>query len=164
VWHDHPHHHAERRAGRTGRRPAPTRPAWASRRPTYSRPQKGERSAVGNFITALRCLYNQAVADGLITEADDPASKVSNPRRLESTRHAVPDARLAEINQVAATTGNDPALDSLLLRLHIETACRRGATSRFDPSTFVLALLIVRRWPIRAVLVGITHRVDRGIA
>jgi integrase len=30
------------------------------------------------------------------------------------------------LNQVAATTGDDPALDSLLLRFHTETACRRG--------------------------------------
>ena len=44
-----------------------------------------------------------------------------------STRRAVPDARLAEINHVAATTGNDPALDPLLLRLHTETACRLAA-------------------------------------
>jgi integrase/recombinase XerC len=49
--------------------------------------------------------------------------KVAKPRRLPSTRSAVPDARLAEINQVAATTGNDPALDALLLRLRTETAC-----------------------------------------
>ncbi|MDT5025609.1 MAG: integrase/recombinase XerC, partial [Micromonosporaceae bacterium] len=87
---------------------------------------RGGHSAVENFITALRCLYNQAVTDGLISEAENPASKVDKPRRLKSTRHAVPDARLAEINQVAATTGDDPALDTLLLRLHIETACRRG--------------------------------------
>jgi integrase/recombinase XerC len=38
----------------------------------------------------------------------------------------VPETRLAEINQVAATTGDDPELDTLLLRLHTETACRRG--------------------------------------
>jgi hypothetical protein len=38
----------------------------------------------------------------------------------------LPEARLAEINEVAATTGDDPALDSLLLRFHTETACRRG--------------------------------------
>ena len=34
------------------------------------------------------------------------------------TRRAVPDTRLAEINHIAATTGNDPVLDSVLLRLH----------------------------------------------
>jgi integrase/recombinase XerC len=94
---------------------------------------RGGTSAVENFITALRCLYNQAVTDGLITEADNPASKVDKPRRLKSTRHAVPDARLVEINQVAATTGDDPALDTLLLRLHIETACRRGGALALRP-------------------------------
>jgi integrase/recombinase XerC len=30
------------------------------------------------------------------------------------------------LNRVAATTGDDPGLDTLLLRLHTETACRRG--------------------------------------
>jgi integrase/recombinase XerC len=38
----------------------------------------------------------------------------------------VADTRLAEINQVAATTGDDPELDALILRLRTETACRRG--------------------------------------
>jgi integrase/recombinase XerC len=50
---------------------------------------------------------------------------VAKPRRLPSTRRAVPDTRLAQINEVAATTGDDPELDALL-RLHTETACRRG--------------------------------------
>jgi hypothetical protein len=35
---------------------------------------------------------------------------------------------------VAATTGNDPALDSLLLRLHTETACRRGGALALRPA------------------------------
>jgi integrase len=43
------------------------------------------------------------------------------------------DARLAEINEVAASTGDDPALDSLLLRLHTETACRRGGALALRP-------------------------------
>jgi integrase len=33
---------------------------------------------------------------------------------------------LEEINLVARTSGNDTVLDALLLRLHTETACRRG--------------------------------------
>jgi integrase/recombinase XerC len=95
---------------------------------------RGGTSAVENFITALRCLYNQAVDDGLISAADNPAGKVDKPRRLKSTRHAVPDTRLAEINQTAATTGDDPALDTLLLRLHLETACRRGGALVLRPA------------------------------
>lgn len=90
------------------------------------RNSRGGRSAVEHLIAALRCLYQQAVSEGLISEADNPARKVAKPRRLPSTRRALPDDRLAEINEVAATTGNDPALDALLLRLHIESACRRG--------------------------------------
>jgi len=94
---------------------------------------RGGTSAVENFITAIRCLYNQAVADNLISATDNPAARVAKPRRLKSTRHAVPDARLAEINEIAATTGDDPALDTLLLRLHIETACRRGGALALRP-------------------------------
>ncbi|MER5702787.1 hypothetical protein ABT023_12700 [Micromonospora sp. NPDC002296] len=43
------------------------------------------------------------------------------------------DTRLAEINAVAASTGDDPASDSLLLRLHTETACRRGGALALCP-------------------------------
>jgi hypothetical protein len=34
--------------------------------------------------------------------------------------------QLAEINETAGSSGNGPELDTLLLRLHTETACRRG--------------------------------------
>jgi integrase len=46
----------------------------------------------------------------------------------------VADTRLAEINQVAATTGDDPELDTLILRLHTETACRRGGALALRPA------------------------------
>ncbi|MFI7026268.1 tyrosine-type recombinase/integrase [Micromonospora sp. NPDC049900] len=95
---------------------------------------RGGRSAAEHLIAALRCLYNHAVADGHLAEADNPARKVAKPRRLPSTRRAVPDTRLAEINQIAATTGDDPALDCLLLRLHTETACRRGGALALRPA------------------------------
>lgn len=87
---------------------------------------RGGRSAAEHLIAALRCIYRHAENDGHIKSADNPALKVAKPRRLPSTRRAVPDTRLGEINHIAATTGNDPALDTLLLRLHTETACRRG--------------------------------------
>ena len=82
---------------------------------------RGGRSAEEHLVAALRCLYQRAVDDGLITEADNPARKVAKPHRLPTTRRAVPDTRLAEINQAAAATGDDPELDTLLLRLHTET-------------------------------------------
>jgi integrase len=95
---------------------------------------RGGRSAEEHLVAALRCLYKRAVDDGLISEADNPARKVAKPRRLPSTRRAVPEARLAEINQIAATTGDDPELDTLLLRLHTETACRRGGALALRPA------------------------------
>jgi integrase/recombinase XerC len=94
---------------------------------------RGGRSAAEHLVAALRCVYRHAADDGLITEADNPALKVAKPRRLPSTRRAVADTRLAEINQAAAATGNDPDLDTLLLRLHTETSCRRGGALALRP-------------------------------
>jgi integrase/recombinase XerC len=84
-------------------------------------------------VAALRCLYQRAVDDGLIAEADNPAWKVAKPRRLPTTRRALPDTGLAEINEIAARTGDDPELDTLILRLHTETACRRGGALALRP-------------------------------
>jgi integrase len=94
---------------------------------------RGGRSAAEHLVAALRCIYQRAEDDGVIREADNPARKVAKPRRLPSTRRAVPDARLLEINNVAASTGDDPELDTLLLRLHTETACRRGGALALRP-------------------------------
>ncbi|WP_081636056.1 site-specific integrase [Micromonospora sp. CNB394] len=90
------------------------------------RNSRGGRSAVEHFISAMRCLYSYAVADGLIAAAENPAARVAKPRRLASTRRALSDNQLSAINKAAASTGNDPRLDAILLRLHEETACRRG--------------------------------------
>jgi integrase/recombinase XerC len=62
---------------------------------------RGGRSAAEHFIAALRCVYRHAENDGHIPAGSNPALKVAKPRRLPSTRRAVSDIRLAEINQVA---------------------------------------------------------------
>ncbi len=124
---------------------------------------RGGRSAEEHLVAALRCLYRHAEDDGLIAGADNPARKVAKPRRLPSTRRAVPDTRLAEINKVAATTGNDPDLDTLLLRLHTETACRRGGALSLRPQDLDpdQCLILLRekgetvRWqPVSPTLMG----------
>lgn len=94
---------------------------------------RGGRSAAEHLIFALRCLYKRAVADGIIAEADNPAAKVAKPRRLDSTRTALADDRLAEIIVVAGTTGDDPELDLLIIRFHVETAARRGGLLALRP-------------------------------
>ncbi|HEX3591068.1 MAG TPA: tyrosine-type recombinase/integrase, partial [Pseudonocardiaceae bacterium] len=63
----------------------------------------------------------------------NPAARVPKPRRLPSTRTALTPNQLDQINHIAATTGNDPELDTLLLRLHTETACRRGGALNLRP-------------------------------
>jgi site-specific recombinase XerD len=133
---------------------------------------RGGRSAQEHLVAALRCLYKRAEDDGLIAEANNPARKVVKPRRLPSTRRAVPDTRLAEINQVAAGTGNDPELDTLLLRLHTETACRRGGALALRPDDLDISQCLVRlrekgetvRWqPVSPTLMGrlIDHSRER---
>src|SRR5689334_16671650 len=108
--------------------------SWVKTHVVARRNARGGRSAQEHLVAALRCLYQRAVEDGLIAEADNPARKVAKPRRLPSTRRAVTDTRLAEINEAAATTGDDPELDTLLLRLHTETACRRGGALALRPA------------------------------
>ncbi|WP_406277115.1 hypothetical protein OH799_07595 [Nocardia sp. NBC_00881] len=78
------------------------------------------RKVVQHVIDALRYLYRRAEHDDIIDPADNPTAKLDKPRTLPSTRRALPAALLAEIGRVAATTGNDPELDTLLLRLHTD--------------------------------------------
>ncbi|MFY1702966.1 tyrosine-type recombinase/integrase [Micromonospora sp. WMMA1923] len=94
---------------------------------------RGGRTATEHLISALRCLYSHAAADGLIAEDRNPARRVAKPRRLATTRRALTERQLELIMEVAGTTGNDPDLDTLLLRLHIETACRRGGALHLRP-------------------------------
>ncbi|WP_347405050.1 site-specific integrase [Micromonospora sp. WMMD718] len=60
------------------------------------------------------------------TTADSPAHRIGKPRRLPNTRRALTPDEVSAINAAARSGGNDIILDALLLRLHTETACRRG--------------------------------------
>src|SRR6266704_6784399 len=136
------------------------------------RNSRGGRSAAEHLIAALRCLYRHAEEDGLINPAGNPARKVDKPRRLPSTRRAVAGTRLAEINHAAATTGDDRELDTLLLRLHTETACRRGGALALRPQDLDPEQCLIRlrekgetvRWqPVSPTLMArlIQHARDR---
>ncbi|WP_230415726.1 tyrosine-type recombinase/integrase [Micromonospora tarapacensis] len=137
------------------------------------RNNRGGRSAAEHLVSALRCLYRRAVADGYLDAADNPALKVDKPPRLPSTRRAIGDARLAAINEVAASTGDDPGLDSLLIRLHTETACRRGGALALRPRDLDTdqCLIFLRekggtsRWqPVSPTLMRylLAHHAERG--
>ncbi|MDP9792912.1 integrase [Catenuloplanes nepalensis] len=136
---------------------------------------RGGRGAAESLIAALRCLYRRAAADGHIRDGDNPALKVAKPRRLPSTRRAIADTRLEEINRVAASTGDDPELDSMLLRLHTETACRRAGALALRPEDLDSdqCLIFLRekggtvRWqPVSPTLMQhlLRHGLERGAA
>lgn len=86
----------------------------------------GGRAAGETALRAMRRLFRLAVADGWVDRDADPAAAVPLPRRRPSPRRALTAAEVAAINQVVATGGRDVALDTLLIRVHLETACRRG--------------------------------------
>ncbi|MFI7211592.1 tyrosine-type recombinase/integrase [Micromonospora maritima] len=90
------------------------------------RTSRNGRHAGEHVIAAARAFYTRAIDDGLIAASASPAHRVAKPRRLPSNRRALTRHELEEINIEARTSGNDVVLDTLLLRLHTETACRRG--------------------------------------
>ncbi|MFD4433920.1 tyrosine-type recombinase/integrase [Nocardia sp. NPDC058497] len=98
-----------------------------------NRASRGGTSAMEHFVSAVRRVYRHAEDSGWIRPQDNPARRLSMPVRRTSHRYAIPSPQLAEICHTAATTGDDPALDSLLLRLHLETACRRGGGLALRP-------------------------------
>lgn len=87
---------------------------------------RGGRGAAANLVSAIRCIYQHAEADRWIRPADNPSARAHKPPQLPSTRHALTLDQVQQIGRVAATTGNDRELDALIVRLHVETACRKS--------------------------------------
>lgn len=81
-------------------------------------------SAQENCVAALRRFFEVALLDKKVTE--NPAADVKKPGRLDTNRRAFTDKELADLYRVTANGGNDPVLDTLLLRFHLETGARRG--------------------------------------
>ena len=100
---------------------------------TVRRNTRNGNSAAEHLIAALRCLYRHAVNDELIDERSNPAAKVPKPRRQPSNRRALSGKQMDQLNDVVASTGNDPQLDSLIIRFHTETAARRGGALALRP-------------------------------
>lgn len=145
----------------------------ARRNAKQDRNARDGRGAAEAMISALRFLYKHAESDGFLRPGDNPAKRVAKPRRIPSTRRGLPLEQLAEIARVAATTGNDPDLDTLLLRLHAETACRRGGAlglrlEDLDPQQSLIYLVEkgkIPRWqPVSPTLMAnlLHHARERG--
>lgn len=81
-------------------------------------------SAREHCVGALRAFFRAAVDDDLIDA--NPATGVEKPKRRPSNRRGFTATEVAELFRVTTTTGDDPILDGLLLRFHLETGARRG--------------------------------------
>jgi integrase/recombinase XerC len=85
-------------------------------------------SAQESCVSALRRFFKLALQDGYVTK--NPMKDVEKPPRLRPRRRSFSDDEVAEIYAVTTNGGDDPALDTLLLRFHLETGARRaGALS-----------------------------------
>jgi integrase len=137
------------------------------------RNSRGGQNAAENFVAAMRCLHKHPVDDGRLDERANPATRVTKPSRNESTRRAIAPGQLKELNDVVASTGDDPELEALICRLHEESACRRGgalALRRRDLDRKQSAILLrgkayTERWqPVSPTLIRhlIAHFDERG--
>lgn len=82
------------------------------------------RGAQENCVGALRHFFARVVEDGY--RKDNPAEPIDKPRRQASHRRPLTSKELAELWDVSISTGDDPHLDGLLHRFHLETGARRG--------------------------------------
>jgi integrase/recombinase XerC len=82
------------------------------------------QSAGEHYVGAARRLFQKAVDEKLITA--NPASKVDKPKRPRSNRSALPAELVPKLWDVVVNGGNDPVLDLILVRFHLETGARRG--------------------------------------
>ncbi|GAB3395028.1 tyrosine-type recombinase/integrase [Amycolatopsis echigonensis] len=105
---------------------------------------RGGHGARANFIDAVRFLYRCALADKVLAPTDSPLPNVRRPPKRKSLRRALTSKQLAEINEAAATTGRDTALDCLVIRLHTEMTCRRGGAIALRPCDLEPSQLTVR--------------------
>jgi integrase len=90
------------------------------------RSSNGGKAAALHTYYALSCVYRYAVEEQILSPRQNVIARVERPAKGRSRRHALTPALYGEIWRAATSTGNDPALDALLLRLHLETAARLG--------------------------------------
>ncbi len=83
----------------------------------------GGQSAGEHYVAAARAVFEQAIDDLYISH--NPALRVKKPQRPPSQRTAVSNQLLTRLWWAVAESGNDPELDLLLFRFHLETGARR---------------------------------------
>ncbi|MBB5916885.1 hypothetical protein BJY24_005797 [Nocardia transvalensis] len=124
------------------------------------RNSRGGRSAAEHMAGAIRSLYRHARNDGHIPDTANPAEHVDKPRRAPSPRTALSNHQLAQINNAASTTGNDPELDTIIVRAphrnRLPHQRSTGSAAR-GPRPRELPHLAARERPIRPLATHLTN-------
>lgn len=94
-------------------------PRQSVKRKNWKNGSGAKRSAVH----AWRRMWEYAIDKGFT--AKNPAQALRMPKRLPNERRGLTRAEVEMIYEVAASTGDDPTLDCVLIRLLLETGCRR---------------------------------------
>ena len=97
--------------------------AEAVRRAQGCRLSSDGRSSRENCVSALRAVFTRAQRAGLINV--NPAANVPKPRRRLSRRRPLDHREVEELIDAIRATSNDPDLDLLLVRFHLESGARR---------------------------------------
>ena len=95
----------------------------AVERARRNRPGTDRRSSRESCIGALRAVFARAERADLVTR--NPAAQLEKPRRLPNRCRALDDGELREVIDAVRTTSQDPDLDLLLVRFHLESGARR---------------------------------------
>lgn len=93
-------------------------------RARQKRPSNAGRGAEEHFVSAARLFFRTAVEDRLIDV--DPTANLTKPRRGKGRRRPLNEGELFEVVRVTPVGSDDPELDQLLVRFHIETGARRA--------------------------------------
>jgi integrase/recombinase XerC len=141
----------------------------AAARATRNRTGSTGRASRETCIAALRAVFGRAHAAGLVPAS--PAAMLRKPRRVRSRRRALDDRELADLIDAVRTTSNDPDLDLLVIRFHLESGARReGALNLrrrdLDPARATVWLRekgeSEREQPISPALIGLLRRHAEG--
>ncbi|ONI88013.1 hypothetical protein ALI22I_19905 [Saccharothrix sp. ALI-22-I] len=137
------------------------------------RNDRGGHSVAEHFLSAMRAIYARAINDNLLPPHHNPAAKLAKPRRRPTTRQSLSAAEVTGLADAVTISGRDTVLDTLLFRLHLETACRRGGAlalreDDIEPTTCLIQLRekndTVRWQPASPTLIAslLAHRHHRG--
>ena len=88
--------------------------------------------ARANAVGAWRRMFQVAMDDRHLAEGMSPAARVKKPKRDDGVRMALEDEHFEQMEDFFATTGDDPVLDTMVLRFLNITGARREGVLNLD--------------------------------